>query len=108
MGRLLVLRRYLHLAGVELLLAQVLPQSVLVAALLLPCKLAQGVMPDGAVVPGHAQRAPALTGHAGEALPPGKVVDGDQVEADALPPERRLLLPQDGGGWGGKTSGEGE
>lgn len=69
------------------------------ARLLLVRELAEGVAPDGGVVAGHAQGAAALAGHAGEALPPGEVVDRHHVEAHPLPPRRRLLLPEDGGGW---------
>lgn len=71
---------YLHLAGVEFLLPQVLPQSVPVAALLLSCELAQRVVPDGGVVTSHAQGAAPLAGHAGEALPPGEVIHRHHIE----------------------------
>lgn len=47
---------------------------------------------------GHAQGAAALAGHAGEPLPAGEVVHRHHVEAHPLPPRRRLLLPEDGGG----------
>lgn len=69
------------------------------AALLLACELAQRVVSDGGVVAGHAQRAAPLTGHTGEALPPGEVIHRHHVETHPLPPQRRLLLPEDGGGW---------
>lgn len=48
---------------------------------------------------GHAQGAAALAGHAGESLPAGEVVHRHHVKAHPLPPQRRLLLPEDGGGW---------
>lgn len=67
------------------------------AALLLAGELAQRVVADVAVVAGHAQRAAPLTGHAGEALPPGEVVHRHRVEAHSFPPQRRPWAPEDGG-----------
>lgn len=69
-----------------------------VAALLFACKLAQRVMSDGGVVTGHAQGAASLAGHAGEALSAGEVIHRHHIKTYALPPRRRLVLSEDGGG----------
>lgn len=69
-----------------------------VADLLLPGELAQGVASDGGVVASHAQRTAPLAGHAGEALPAGEVIDRHRIEAHSLPPRRRLVPSEDGGG----------
>lgn len=57
---------------------------MLVAALLFSCKLAKGVMSYSAVMARHAQGAATLTGHTGEALPSGEVVDRHRIKAYLL------------------------
>lgn len=77
---------YLHFAGIQLLLAQVLSQSVPVTGFLFACKLPQCVVSDGGVVAGHTQGAAPLAGHAGEALPPGEVIHRHQIKTYPFPP----------------------
>lgn len=57
-----------------------------VADLLLPGELTQGVVSDGGVVTGHAQRAAPLAGHAGESLPSGEVIDRHHIKTHPLAP----------------------
>lgn len=76
----------LHFAGIQLLLAQVLSQSVPVTGFLFACKLPQCVVSDGGVVAGHTQGAAPLAGHAGEALPPGEVIHRHQIKTYPFPP----------------------
>ena len=59
--------------------------------------LLQRVLVVGAVLPHHAQRGPAVAGHAHEALAPREVENGHRVEADAV-------TPSVGGGGGGGAS----
>ena len=87
---------YLHLAGIELLLPQVLTQSVPVTGLLLAGEFAQRIVSDVGVVAGHAQGTAPLAGHTGEALPPGEVVNGHNIETHPLPSRRQLGLSEDG------------
>lgn len=88
---------HLHLLGMEFLLLQVLAKNLPMVHLLLLSELTERVAANRVMALGHAQRAPALAGHAGEALAPGKVVHGHLVKAYILPPQ--LLLPlEDGGG----------
>lgn len=89
----------LEFDGVDFLLLEVVPEHVAMLPLLLAGELAQGEAADGAVARRHAQRAAALRGHAGEALPPAEVVDRHALEADAS--HAHALAPlQDGRGCG--------
>lgn len=68
--------------GIELLLLEMVPQHVPVALLLLHGKLPEGEALHRAVARRHPQSAAALGGHAGEALPPIKVVHRHTLKVD--------------------------
>lgn len=71
-------------------------QHLPVEPLLLSRKFAKSVLAHAVMAAGHAQGAAPLTGHAGEALPPGKVVHGDTTKMHILRPQP--LLPFENGG----------
>lgn len=82
-----------ELDGIEFLLFEMIPQHVPVALFLLHGKLPEGEALHPAVPRRHTQRAAALCGHAGEALPPVEVVDCHALKVHgAAPQSLRLLL----------------
>lgn len=71
-------------------------QHVSVYTLLLLGKLAECVLPDGAVSAGHAQGTATLAGHAGEALPSAEIIHRHFLKMH-LASSHPLFSLQDGG-----------
>lgn len=103
---LLSLPSYLPPQHLQLLLLQAQAELLAPCPGSLLCKLGQGEAAAGAVSRGHPQGAATTAGHAGEALAPREVEDGDAIEGDAV-----WALPgsplQDRQGWKAAREGGG-
>lgn len=91
---------YLPSEHLQLLLLQTEAELLLPCSGLLLSELSHGEVVAGTVARGHPQGAASTAGHAGEALAPGEVEDGDAVESDTAGALAGSPL-QDGWSWMG-------